>query len=90
MQVVTDRPAARQAREPGTPPRSLVALASAALAFGTGVAIWFLPAKAGGDQAMPGQDARAGVTAPGLATRSTTGQTPRGASSPPPVVRRAS
>jgi chitinase len=76
MPLVTVRPAARQAREPGTPPRSFVVLASAALAFGTGVAIWLLPAKAGGDQATPGQDARAGVTAPGLSTRSTAGQLP--------------
>jgi hypothetical protein len=83
MRLVTDRPAARQAREPGTPPRSLVALASAALALATGVAIWLLPTKAGGDQSVPGLAARAGVTASGLATRSTVGQTPaRGPVSP--------
>ena len=76
MRLVTDRPAARQAREPGTPPRSLVALASAALALATGVAIWLLPTKAGGDQSVPGLAARVGVTASGLATRSTGGQTP--------------
>ncbi|MFC7649608.1 hypothetical protein ACFQX6_61510 [Streptosporangium lutulentum] len=76
MPVATDRPAARQAREPGTPPRSLVALASAALALTTGVAIWLLPAEAGDDRAVPGLDARAGVTASGLATRSTAGPSP--------------
>ncbi|SNS16408.1 hypothetical protein SAMN05216276_100560 [Streptosporangium subroseum] len=74
--MVTGRPAARQAREPGTPPRSLVVLASAALALATGVAIWLLPTKAGGDQSVPGLAARAGVTASGLATRSSVGQKP--------------
>ncbi|MEU1878508.1 hypothetical protein ABZ470_14450 [Streptosporangium sp. NPDC020072] len=33
----------RRVREPGTPPRSLVALASLALAAGTGAALWVLP-----------------------------------------------
>ncbi|WP_067131172.1 hypothetical protein [Microtetraspora malaysiensis] len=37
---------ARGEREPGTPPRPLVALAAVALAAGTGYVMWLLPAKA--------------------------------------------
>ncbi|MBB4916454.1 hypothetical protein [Streptosporangium saharense] len=36
----------RRLREPGTPPRSLVVLASLALAAGTGAALWILPSGA--------------------------------------------
>ncbi|GAA3440703.1 hypothetical protein [Planomonospora venezuelensis] len=46
MPTATARPAARHAREPGTPPRSLVALAAILLAATTGAAVWLLPAEA--------------------------------------------
>ncbi|WP_157246077.1 hypothetical protein [Nonomuraea typhae] len=36
----------RRKREPGTPPRSMVVLAALALAGGTAVAVWLLPARA--------------------------------------------
>ncbi|MFI6496571.1 hypothetical protein [Nonomuraea typhae] len=36
----------RRKREPGTPPRSMVVIAALALAGGTVVAVWFLPARA--------------------------------------------
>ncbi|MEV8634987.1 hypothetical protein AB0395_25360 [Streptosporangium sp. NPDC051023] len=58
MSVATERPAARRVREPGTPPGSLVALASLALVAGTGAALWLLPS------GIPGPPARAWHPAP--------------------------
>ncbi|MBG0830814.1 hypothetical protein HS041_23940 [Planomonospora sp. ID67723] len=43
--MATGRPAARHAREPGTPPRPLIALAAVTLAATTGAAVWLLPAE---------------------------------------------
>ncbi|MFF5206943.1 hypothetical protein [Streptosporangium sp. NPDC000396] len=68
MSVATDRPAARRSREPGNPPRFLVALASVALVTGTGFAVWLLPTGTGG-WAKPGPAARPGTATPPLTTR---------------------
>ncbi|GAA2871907.1 hypothetical protein GCM10010517_32230 [Streptosporangium fragile] len=66
-----DDQATRRAREPGVPPRPLVALASVLLAAGTGVAIWLLPGRTDGDWAgRPGTGA-----APAPATGATAGRT---------------
>lgn len=85
MPVATDRPDARRVREPGTPPRALVVLASIALAAGTGGAIWLLPPEARGEWAPGGRNAQTGATPPRPAVRPSAGQTP-----PPPVVARPS
>ncbi|MEV4380517.1 hypothetical protein [Streptosporangium sp. NPDC049644] len=77
MPVATDRPDARRAREPGTPPRPLVVLASIALAAGTGGAIWLLPPRAQGEWAVVGR--RAGAGAPPSETA------PRPAAEPAPT-----
>ncbi|MEU0486655.1 hypothetical protein ABZ260_46760, partial [Streptosporangium sp. NPDC006013] len=69
MPVATDRPDTRRAREPGTPPRPLVVLASIALAAGTGGAIWLLPPRAQGEWAAVGRRAGAGAPPSGTATR---------------------
>ncbi|GAA3025733.1 hypothetical protein [Streptosporangium longisporum] len=59
MPVATDRPDTLRAREPGTPPRSLVVLASVALVAGTGTAIWLLPSGATGEWSARGDRAAA-------------------------------
>ncbi|MEU8386377.1 hypothetical protein, partial [Streptosporangium sp. NPDC048865] len=59
MPVATDRPDTRRVREPGTPPRPLVVLASIMLAAGTGAAFWLLPSRAQGEWAA--LDARGGA-----------------------------
>lgn len=68
MPMTTDRPTARRAREPGTPPRSVIALAWVALVTGTGVAIWLLPAKSDEHLTRPAPPAAA-TTPPSPATR---------------------
>ena len=83
MPVVTDRPDTRRAREPGTPPRPLVVLASIVLATGTGAAIWLLPSKAQGEWAAGG---RAGPEA--MPSGQTSG--PAAEPSPTPAVARPS
>ncbi|WP_067183537.1 hypothetical protein [Microtetraspora niveoalba] len=52
---------ARGEREPGTPPRPLVALAAAALVAGTGYAMWLLPARAIPDAPDPAPSTPAGA-----------------------------
>ncbi|SFK78633.1 hypothetical protein SAMN05216275_13533 [Streptosporangium canum] len=86
MSVATDRSAARRTREPGTPPRSLVALASVALVAGTGLAIWVLPAETGG-WARAGQAPHVRVGPPRLATRPAADQAPGPAPPSPAGVR---
>ncbi|GAA3128532.1 hypothetical protein GCM10010466_19080 [Planomonospora alba] len=67
MSVVADRSAARHAREPGTPPRSVVVLASVALTVTTGAALWALPSDT--DEWMRPAQARAQTAATLAATR---------------------
>ncbi|MFJ2029806.1 hypothetical protein [Streptosporangium sp. NPDC087985] len=86
MSVATDRSAARRPREPGTPPRSLVVLASAALVTGTGFAIWLLPAETDG-WAGAARAPRAGVEPPRLTTRTAAAQRPEPVLPPPVTVR---
>ncbi|MEU4405291.1 hypothetical protein AB0F88_12235 [Streptosporangium sp. NPDC023963] len=76
MPVATDRPRTRRVREPGTPPRPLVVLASIVLATGTGAAIWLLPSRAQGEWAPLGGRAGSGATP--------SGTTPGPAAEPPP------
>ncbi|WP_436762053.1 hypothetical protein [Streptosporangium sp. V21-05] len=84
MPVTTDRPDTRRVREPGTPPRPLVVLASIVLATGTGAAIWLLPSRAQGEWAALGERAGSG------ATPSQTAPGPAAEPSPSPVVVRPS
>ncbi|WP_329083979.1 MULTISPECIES: hypothetical protein [unclassified Streptosporangium] len=83
MPVATDRPDTRRTREPGTPPRPLVVLASIVLATGTGTAIWLLPSRAQGEWAAAD---RAGSRA----TPSGPVSGPSAGPSPAPVVARPS
>ncbi|MEU7000558.1 hypothetical protein [Nonomuraea sp. NPDC046570] len=53
MPVADDRPPAGHEREPGIPPRPLVALAALALLGTTALAIWWLPAEATPEWAPP-------------------------------------
>ncbi|GGK85699.1 hypothetical protein Ppa06_45240 [Planomonospora parontospora subsp. parontospora] len=71
MSVATDRSSARHAREPGTPPRALIVLASGALATVTGAALWLLPTETG----EWGRPARAKAVAPLPAARTASGRT---------------
>ncbi|MFC4063139.1 hypothetical protein ACFOWE_33080 [Planomonospora corallina] len=67
MSVVADPSAARHAREPGTPPRSVIVLASVALTVATGAALWLLPSET--DDWMRPAQARAQTSASLPATR---------------------
>ncbi|GAA3081666.1 hypothetical protein [Streptosporangium carneum] len=80
MPVATERSAARRVREPGTPPRSLVALASFALAAGTGTALWLLPSGVDERPGPPGHSPASGVAAP----PPTASPVPRPVTSPAP------
>lgn len=63
-------PKKRRTREPGTPPRSIVLLAALALAGGTAVALWLLPAQTAPE---PAASAAGPVVAPaGAATTAAT------------------
>ncbi|MDP9866636.1 MULTISPECIES: hypothetical protein [Streptosporangium] len=86
MPVATDHSAARRTREPGTPPRSLVALAAAALVTGTGFAVWLLPAGTGGRPAA-GQAPHPRVGPPRLTTLPAADQAPGAPLSPRASVR---
>ncbi|MFF3441380.1 hypothetical protein [Streptosporangium sp. NPDC002721] len=88
MPVATDRPDTRRTREPGTPPRPLVVLASIVLATGTGAAIWLLPSRAQGEWAAPGERAGAGATPAKTALAPTPSPSP--SPSPSPTVARPS
>ncbi|MFF5109467.1 hypothetical protein [Streptosporangium sp. NPDC000509] len=83
MSVATERPGTRRTREPGTPPRPLVVLASIALAAGTGAAVWLLPSRAHGEWAVAGQ-AGPSATSSGPVSR------PTATPSPTPAVVRPS
>ncbi|MEU4833900.1 hypothetical protein [Streptosporangium sp. NPDC023615] len=79
MPVATDRPRRRttlRAREPGTPPRPLVVLASIALAAGTGTAIWLLPSGATGEWAPRGDRPGGVATPPGTRSPAVPGRSP--------------
>ncbi|WP_433240666.1 hypothetical protein ACQPYK_34875 [Streptosporangium sp. CA-135522] len=89
MSVAIDRSAARPAREPGTPPRSLVALASATLVAVTGFALWLLPGRIVESGAPLGQAPHARAGSPLLTTRPAADQAPRPALSPPAPARPA-
>ncbi|MEV7006251.1 hypothetical protein [Streptosporangium sp. NPDC051022] len=69
MPVAAEPPTARRVREPGTPPRSLVALASVALVTGTGAALWLLPSGTGEHPFRPARPSPAGIAAPPSAVR---------------------
>ncbi|MGC5015513.1 hypothetical protein ACLQ2R_32535 [Streptosporangium sp. DT93] len=91
MPVATSHPDRRdtlRAREPGTPPRPLVVLASIVLAAGTGTAIWLLPSGATGEWAPRGDRPGAAATPSGTRSPDTPGTRPgRGGE---PVVPRPS
>ncbi|GAA4189932.1 hypothetical protein GCM10022252_27400 [Streptosporangium oxazolinicum] len=77
MPVATDRPDTRRTREPGTPPRPLVVLASILLATGTGTAIWLLPPRAQGEWAAADRiEPRATPSGPASTTTAEPSPTP--------------